>query len=117
MSQTEDTLRKGSANQSSFSLLDLVSKTVNRVRKKELVIGSPQDTIHMEHIDYNDVQLDDKSATGFKGLPSKYERLLDASGITKKEAMLHKEATIDVLKFHLEGRLESRSSVANSSRM
>lgn len=106
MSQHSAESRKSSAmNQSSFSLLDLVSKTVNRVRKKDPVIGAPQETVHMEHIDYNDVQLDSSSTTGFKGLPSKYEKLLSASGITKKEAMLHKQETLDVLKFHLEGKL------------
>lgn len=88
----------------SFSIMDMVSRTVDRVRGKDYNVSVPMGTIHLDHIDYNEIELDEGSATGFRGLPQKYERLLGVSGITKEDALAHKEEVLGALKFHIEGR-------------
>lgn len=88
-----------------ISLIDLTLKTLTGrgKRQNEYTIGTPTDLVHVEHIDYDQVQIDETSATGFRGLPQKYNTLLGASGITKEDAMAHKKEVLDVLKFHMEG--------------
>jgi len=63
---------------------------------KVSMIGAPYNVKHITH-----VQIDDKSPTGFQGLPPAWENLLKASGITKEQAIIHPEEVLDCLHFHL----------------
>jgi len=58
----------------------------------------PYNVQHLEH-----VGVDNRSSTGFTGLPDKWRNLLKVSGISREEIELHPQEVLDVLQFHLEG--------------
>ena len=50
------------------------------------------------------VELDTSSRFGMRGLPTEWEALLNSSGISREQVERHPQETLDVLKFHTEGR-------------
>lgn len=64
----------------------------------EISIGRPYQLQHIDH-----VGVDQRSSTGFTGLPDKWRQLLKVSGISREEIAAHPQEVLDVLQFHLEG--------------
>lgn len=59
-----------------------------------LKISEPYDAVHVTHVGYN-------FDTGqFTGIPKEWERLLQASGISKSEVEQHPQAVLDVMEFY-----------------
>mmetsp|Transcript_12956 Transcript_12956/g.20981 ORF Transcript_12956/g.20981 Transcript_12956/m.20981 type:complete len:451 (-) Transcript_12956:110-1462(-) len=76
-------------------------KTKKKEKEEEdggISIGRPYNVQHLEH-----VGVDNRSSTGFTGLPDKWRQLLKVSGISKEEVSAHPQEVLDVLQFHLEG--------------
>jgi len=65
---------------------------------EEISIGTPYNFQHIEH-----VGVDERSSTGFTGLPDQWRALLKTSGISKEEVSAHPQEVLDVLQFHIEG--------------
>eukprot|EP00291_Cryptomonas_curvata_P030973 CAMPEP_0172211932 /NCGR_PEP_ID=MMETSP1050-20130122/36690_1 /TAXON_ID=233186 /ORGANISM="Cryptomonas curvata, Strain CCAP979/52" /LENGTH=515 /DNA_ID=CAMNT_0012892465 /DNA_START=75 /DNA_END=1619 /DNA_ORIENTATION=+ len=68
---------------------------------KSLQISAPFNFQHRVH-----VQVDQASASGFRGLPPGWEHLLRQAKITKEEAIEDGPAILDVLRFHAEQHCE-----------
>jgi len=64
----------------------------------DIVVGRPYNLQHIDH-----VGVDQRSSTGFTGLPDKWRTLLKVSGISREEIAAHPQEVLDVLQFHLEG--------------
>jgi serine/threonine protein kinase len=65
---------------------------------KPISISKPFAVKHMNHVQY-----DERSSTGFTGLPDAMRLVLKASGISKDEAKANPQAVLDVLNFHMDG--------------
>ena len=50
------------------------------------------------------VTLDETAPYGMRDIPKEWEAMLSSSGISRSEVQAHPQETLDVLKFHLEGR-------------
>ena len=64
----------------------------------EISVGRPYNLQHIDH-----VGVDQRSSTGFTGLPDKWRNLLKVSGITRDEIDAHPQEVLDVLQFHMQG--------------
>jgi len=64
----------------------------------EITIGAPYQFQHIQH-----VGVDERSSTGFVGLPATWRNVLQVSGITREEVTAHPQEVLDVLQFHMEG--------------
>ncbi|CAZ83304.1 unnamed protein product [Tuber melanosporum] len=61
---------------------------------KRVEISNPSDPVHLTHVGFNFV-------TGeFTGLPKEWQRVLQESGITKKEQEQHPQAVMDIVAFY-----------------
>lgn len=67
----------------------------------KMIISKPTGFRHLNH-----VKADDRSSTGFTGLPDSMRTVLKASGITKEDTQANADAVLDVLSFHMEGGAE-----------
>ena len=76
--------------------------------KKTLFVSRPFNVEHRTH-----VKLDDRSSTGYHGLPAKWRTMLKASAITKDDVKAHPQAVLDVLQFHLQGVTPKMPSAAS----
>jgi hypothetical protein len=83
--------------------------TPKNAETKEPEISAPFNVKHVCH-----VGIDPHSSTGFKGLPSQWKTLLQASGISREEVGRNPQEVLDVLQFHMEGpppKMPSRQSL------
>eukprot|EP00924_Labyrinthula_sp_SR-Ha-C_P009768 augustus_masked-scaffold_22-processed-gene-5.6-mRNA-1 protein AED:0.04 eAED:0.04 QI:0/-1/0/1/-1/1/1/0/403 len=69
--------------------------------KKTLDLDEIGPVMKYEHV--HNVHVDITSPTGISGLPENLKLLLEASSITKEEAMANPDAVMQVLDFHMEG--------------
>ena len=89
----------------SRSIVDRIRETVlgtssssEKKEKKQLFVSKPFNVEHRTH-----VKLDDRSSTGYDGLPKKWRTMLKASAITKDDVQAHPQAVLDVLQFQMQG--------------
>ena len=87
------------------SIVDRIRETVlgtssssEKKEKKQLFVSKPFNVEHRTH-----VKLDDRSSTGYDGLPKKWRTMLKASAITKDDVQAHPQAVLDVLQFQMQG--------------
>lgn len=73
------------------------------MRQKPIEVSAPTRVYQTIHIDHNQVKIDPNAMLGLANLPEQYETLLGSSGITKDEAMEHKQQVLNVLDFHMKG--------------
>jgi len=57
-----------------------------------MIVSAPFEVHHGIHVDFN-------STSGFSGLPSEWEAILQSSGIGKDDIILNSQAVLDVLEF------------------
>ncbi|MDC3321516.1 protein kinase [bacterium] len=95
------------------SIVDRIRETVlgtssssEKKEKKQLFVSKPFNVEHRTH-----VKLDDRSSTGYGGLPKKWRTMLKASAITKDDVQAHPQAVLDVLQFQLQGVAPKMPSV------
>lgn len=99
----------------SRSVLSQIKKTIlggaDKEEAKPCFISKPFNVQHCTH-----VKLDDRSSTGYDGLPARWRTLLKSSGITKEEVADHPQAVLDVLQFQMQG-VTPKMPTASSLRM
>ncbi|EKX33861.1 hypothetical protein GUITHDRAFT_81068 [Guillardia theta CCMP2712] len=94
------------------------SPVANVSNKEEFETGSdvnisaPFNFQHKYH-----VQVDPSSSTGFTGLPPGWDGLLQQANITKKEALEHGDAILDILRFQQEQGCEPQLPTAQQASM
>eukprot|EP00613_Pedinella_sp_CCMP2098_P019485 CAMPEP_0171689818 /NCGR_PEP_ID=MMETSP0991-20121206/4661_1 /TAXON_ID=483369 /ORGANISM="non described non described, Strain CCMP2098" /LENGTH=179 /DNA_ID=CAMNT_0012277911 /DNA_START=77 /DNA_END=612 /DNA_ORIENTATION=+ len=86
------------------SILEGISSAMSSIEfgeeepSKPIQIGSPTDFRHITH-----VKTDASSATGFSGLPQKWETVFLTSGISQSEAAANPAAVLDALGCFIDG--------------
>jgi len=92
------------------SIVETIKQTirggVKGKKNKPMYISKPFNVEHRTH-----VKLDDRSSTGYKGLPKDWRTLLKNSSITKEEVQQNPQAVLDVLQFQLLGPAPKMPSV------
>lgn len=66
-------------------------------------IGDIERVEHIEHVDFSNVKVDKNSATGFSGLPARWDDLLKVSGISNAEVVENPDAVLGILQTHMNG--------------
>lgn len=90
------------------TILGTSSSDSSSGKAKPLFVSRPFNVEHRTH-----VKLDDRSSTGYDGLPTKWRTMLKASAITKDDVKAHPQAVLDVLQFHLQGVTPKMPSAAS----
>ncbi|KAI9025287.1 kinase-like domain-containing protein [Phycomyces nitens] len=81
------------------SFNDLINKdNSSKQQEKEMEISGPYNTKHVTHVGF------DATSGEFTGLPSKWQVLLQQSGITKTEQYQNPQAVLDAIGFYQENR-------------
>jgi len=74
---------------------------MRKAMDQAITIGAPTDFKHVVH-----VKVDEKSDTGFAGLPSEWADLLKMSNITMKDLRENPNAVMDVMEFHAQNKIK-----------
>ncbi|KAK2761708.1 signal transducing kinase of the PAK [Arachnomyces sp. PD_36] len=61
---------------------------------RNIKISSPENPVHVTHVGY------DNQTGQFTGLPKDWQRMLQESGISKKEQEQHPQTMVDIMKFY-----------------
>ncbi|WEW58178.1 signal transducing kinase of the PAK [Emydomyces testavorans] len=61
---------------------------------RNIKISAPENPVHVTHVGY------DNETGQFTGLPKEWQRMLQESGISKKEQEQHPETMVEILKFY-----------------
>lgn len=80
----------GRSKKSSFS--SFVNNIMGTPRGMK--ISAPENPVHVTHVGY------DNQTGQFTGLPKEWQRLLQASGITKQEQEEHPQTMVDIMRFY-----------------
>lgn len=61
---------------------------------RSIKISAPENPVHVTHVGY------DNETGQFTGLPKEWQRMLQESGITKKEQEQHPQTMVDIMRFY-----------------
>jgi len=92
------------------SIVETIKSTIrggtSAAKSRPMYVSKPFNVEHRTH-----VKLDDRSSTGFKGLPKNWRTLLLGSSITREDVQQNPQAVLDVLQFQLQGAAPKMPSI------